>query len=199
MNLYPAIDILGGRAVRLRQGRREDVTDYGTPVEMARRWQSAGARWLHIVDLDGAFEGRPVNTAAIASIRSECSGLQIEVGGGIRDMDAIRRLVEVGADRIILGTAAVEDPSLVDQAVGHFRDRIAVGIDARDGVVKLSGWTASAAITTLELARRLEDAGVGLVIHTDIARDGELGGVNVEGTRKLLEATGLDVIASGGV
>ena len=199
MNLYPAIDILGGRAVRLRQGRPEEATVYGTPLEMARRWAQCGARWLHIVDLDGAFEGRPVNTESITRIRSECRDVRIQVGGGIRGLEAVEQLIEVGVDRVILGTAAVKDPEMLALALERFGDRIAVGIDARDGIVRLSGWTATTELTSLELAFRLESMGVGLIIYTDISRDGELVGVNVDSTRTMLESTGLRVIASGGV
>jgi len=199
MNLYPAIDILEGRAVRLRQGRKEDATVYGTPVEMARRWAEAGARWIHVVDLDGAFEGHPVNTDSISRIRSECPGVRIEVGGGIRDQEAIEGLIDIGVDRVILGTAAVRHPDVLRSAVRRFPDRIAVGLDARDGIVRLSGWVAAAELTALELAAELEDVGVGIVIYTDISRDGELSGVNVDATLKMLETTRLQVIASGGV
>jgi phosphoribosylformimino-5-aminoimidazole carboxamide ribotide isomerase len=199
MNLYPAIDILGGQAVRLRQGRRQDATVYGVPVEMADRWREAGARWLHVVDLDGAFTGEPQNIDSIASIRMRCPDLQIQVGGGIRDMAAIERLLGTGVDRVILGTVAVSNPDLLGEALTRFGARIAVGIDARDGTVRLHGWTSDAALTALELAAQLEERGVELVIYTDISRDGELGGVNVEATQKMLDATGLRVIASGGV
>ena len=199
MNLYPAIDILGGKAVRLRQGRREDATVYGTPVEMARRWTAAGARWLHVVDLDGAFAGRPVNTEYVAAIRAECPDVRMEIGGGVRNMSAVEELVDAGVDRVILGTAAVENPEFLDRALERFDSRIAVGIDARDSIVRLSGWTASAEMTALDLAMRLEKVGVRLVVNTDISRDGELGGVNVEAIRTMLESTGLRVIASGGV
>ena len=199
MNLYPAIDILGGQAVRLRQGRPEEATVYGVPVDMASRWREAGARWLHVVDLDGAFTGKPQNIDSIASIRMRCPDLQIQVGGGIRDMAAIERLLGTGVDRVILGTVAVSNPDLLGEALSLFGARIAVGIDARDGTVRLHGWTSDAALTALELAAQLEEQGVELVIYTDISRDGELGGINVEATQKMLDATGLRVIASGGV
>lgn len=199
MNLYPAIDILGGRAVRLRQGRREHATVYGTPREMACRWVKCGARWLHIVDLDGAFEGRLVNSESIAEIRSESLDVRIEIGGGIRDLQAIEQLIDSGVDRVILGTAAVKDPEMLAVAIERFGNRIAVGIDARDGVVRLSGWTATARLTSLELASQLEKAGVELIVYTDISRDGELSGVNVDEIRRMLDSTGLRVIASGGV
>ena len=199
MNLYPAIDIYQGNAVRLRQGRREEATVYGRPLEMARRWVGAGARWLHIVDLDGAFAGRPQNTAAIGRIRSECEGVRIQVGGGIRDMSAVEELVQRGVDRVILGTAAVEDPDFLKRAVDRFGERIAAGIDARDQTVRLAGWTTSASVTAIELASKLERAGIGLVVYTDISRDGEMRGTNVNANRRMLEATQLKVIASGGV
>lgn len=199
MNLYPAIDILGGQAVRLRQGRRDEATVYGTPLEMAHRWSRAGARWLHVVDLDGAFEGRPVNTDSIDLIRSECPDLKIEIGGGIRDMAAIDRLVGLGVNRVILGTVAVKDPDLVGRAVDAFGERVAVGIDALDGKVQISGWVDGASLWALDLAARLDAAGVGLIIYTDISRDGELGGVNVDATQTMLDQTRLRVIASGGV
>jgi phosphoribosylformimino-5-aminoimidazole carboxamide ribotide isomerase len=199
MKLYPAIDILGGKAVRLLEGRREDATVYGAPLDMARRWSAAGARWLHVVDLDGAFTGRPVNMDAIREIRRECPEMRIEAGGGLRDIDAVTTMFDAGVDRVILGTVAVRDPDLVDLAVGRFGTRIAVGIDARDGTVRLSGWTSEGGVSALDLAARMESAGVGLVIYTDISRDGRLEGVNVDATRALLDATGLRVIASGGV
>ena len=199
MNLYPAIDIYKGNAVRLRQGRREEATVYGSPLDMARRWVSAGAQWLHIVDLDGAFEGCPRSTEAIRRIRSECEGVRIQTGGGIRNMDAVEELIRCGVDRVILGTAAVEDPEFLRQAVDRFGERIAAGIDARDQTVRLAGWTTSASITAIELASKLERAGISLVVYTDISRDGEMRGINVDANRKMLEATGLKVIASGGV
>jgi phosphoribosylformimino-5-aminoimidazole carboxamide ribotide isomerase len=199
MILYPAIDILGGRAVRLRQGRREDVTDYGTPIGMARRWVRAGARWLHVVDLDGAFEGRRRNLGVIRDMKRECPSVRIQTGGGIRDIATVEQLLDEGASRVVLGTAAVEDRGFLLRALDRFPGRVAVGIDARDGAVRLEGWTKSASVETLELARGMEVAGVELVVYTDISRDGEFTGVNVDATETLLDATGLRVIASGGV
>ena len=199
MNLYPAIDIYQGNAVRLRQGRREEATVYGSPLEMARRWTRSGARWLHVVDLDGAFEGRPCNTDAIEEIRAEYPGIQIQVGGGIRDMAAVESLLRIGVERVILGTAAVEDPGFLRKALDRFGARIAVGIDTRDQTVRLAGWTTSASVTPVELASKLERAGVGLIVYTDISRDGELRGVNLEANRKMLQSTGLRIIASGGI
>ena len=199
MNLYPAIDIYQGNAVRLRQGRREEATVYGSPLEMARRWTRSGARWLHVIDLDGAFEGRPRNTVAIEEIRAECPSVGIQVGGGIRDMAAVESLLLLGVERVILGTAAVEDPNFLVKALDRFGARIAVGIDARAQTVRLAGWTTSASVTVMELASDLERAGVGLIVYTDISRDGELGGVDLEANRKMLESTGLRIIASGGI
>ena len=199
MNLYPAIDIYQGNAVRLRQGRREEATVYGSPLEMARRWTRSGARWLHVIDLDGAFEGRPRNTDAIEDIRAECPSVGIQVGGGIRDMAAVESLVHLGVERVILGTAAVEDSNFLKKALDRFGERIAVGIDVRAQTVQLAGWTTSASVTAMELASDLERAGVGLIIYTDISRDGELGGVDLEANRKMLESTGLRIIASGGI
>jgi phosphoribosylformimino-5-aminoimidazole carboxamide ribotide isomerase len=199
MNLYPAIDVLGGRAVRLRQGRRDSVSDYGTPLEMARKWARLGASWLHVVDLDGAFEGRRRNVEVIADIRRELPTVRLQTGGGIRDLDAVSGLLEEGADRVVLGTAAVENPDLLAEVLGRFPDRVAVGIDARDGIVKLDGWTREGGGMAIDMARDMEKRGVRLVVYTDISRDGEFAGVNVAATRELLEATGLSVIASGGV
>lgn len=199
MNLYPAIDILGGRAVRLRQGRRDEVSDYGTPLDMARKWAGLGARWLHVVDLDGAFEGRRRHFGVIADIRGELPAIRIQTGGGIRDAETVSRLLGEGADRIVLGTAAVENPGLLGDLLERFPDQVAVGIDARDGLVKLDGWTREAGGKAIDLARDMEARGVRLVVYTDISRDGEFAGVNVPATRDLLEATGLRVIASGGV
>jgi phosphoribosylformimino-5-aminoimidazole carboxamide ribotide isomerase len=199
MNLYPAIDILEGQAVRLRQGRREEATVYGSPLEMALRWRDAGARWLHIVDLDGAFSGEPRNAAAIDQICGRCEGIRVQVGGGVRSMEAVETVLDAGAARVILGTAAVRDPKLLSEALERFGEAVAVGLDARDGTVRLQGWTSDAGAPVGEVASGLERQGVKLVIYTDIARDGELGGVNVDATERLLEATGLEVIASGGV
>jgi phosphoribosylformimino-5-aminoimidazole carboxamide ribotide isomerase len=172
MNLYPAIDIFQGKAVQLRQGRREEATVYGDPVDMAERWVRCGARWLHIVDLDGAFEGRPRNSDMVECIRARCPGVRIQVGGGIRDMAAVARLIHVGVDRVILGTAAVQDSRLLAQALEQFGERIVVGIDALAEVVRLDGWTRGASATTVEFAQQMEKAGVGLIIYTDISRAG---------------------------
>jgi phosphoribosylformimino-5-aminoimidazole carboxamide ribotide isomerase len=199
VNLYPAIDILEGRAVRLCQGRRDAVTDYGTPLEMARRWSRIGAEWLHVVDLDGAFLGSRGNTTVFEAILGELPGVRIQTGGGIRDLVTVERLMDAGVSRIVLGTAAIEDPGLLSECLERFPGRVAVGIDARDGIVRVAGWTKESSYTALDLARRVESAGVDLIVYTDIARDGEFAGVNLEATRVMLESTGLRVIASGGV
>jgi len=199
MNIYPAVDILNGQAVRLRQGRKEDVTVYGQPVEMARRWFDAGAEWLHVVDLDGAFEGGPRNHAAIAAIAAAVPQLKIQVGGGMRNLAALDGVFEAGVRRAVLGTSAVTDSGFVKEALKRWGDRIAIGIDARDGIAKVSGWTEDSKIGAVDLARRLEGEGATLVIYTDISRDGVLVGPNVPSLRQMISGTHLSVIASGGV
>ena len=199
MNIYPAVDILEGQAVRLRQGRKEDVTVYGRPVEMGQRWADAGAEWLHVVDLDGAFEGVPRNHASIAEIAAAVPRLKIQVGGGMRSMSALDGVFSVGVRRAVLGTSAVTDSHFVKEALARWGDRIAIGIDARDGIAKISGWTENSKIGAVDLARRLEGEGARLVIYTDISRDGVLVGPNVPSLRQMIDGTTLDVIASGGV
>jgi len=199
MNIYPAVDILNGQAVRLRQGRKEDVTVYGRPLEMAQRWAKAGAEWLHVVDLDGAFEGSPRNHASIAEIAAAIPGLKVQVGGGMRNMPALDRVFQAGVHRAVLGTSAVTDSALVKEALKRWGVRIAIGIDARDGIARVSGWTEDSKIGAIELARRLEAEGATTVIYTDISRDGVLVGPNIPALRQMIEGTGLRVIASGGV
>jgi phosphoribosylformimino-5-aminoimidazole carboxamide ribotide isomerase len=199
MKVYPAIDILGGKAVRLRQGRIEDVTVYGHPIEMAERWRRAGAEWLHVVDLDGAFDGTPRNLDMIAQIAQTFPALKIQTGGGIRAMSTLEQVLEAGVQRAVLGTSAVTDQTFVAQALEQYGNRIAVGIDARDGIAKVSGWTEDAQIGAIDLAQRLETLGARLVIYTDIARDGVLVGPNLDALVHMLGDTGLHVIASGGV
>jgi phosphoribosylformimino-5-aminoimidazole carboxamide ribotide isomerase len=199
MKIYPAVDILSGQAVRLRQGRKEDVTVYGRPVDMARRWVEAGTEWLHVVDLDGAFEGKPKNQDAIAEIASTFPKLKIQVGGGMRNMTALESVFKAGVTRAVLGTSIVTDSAFASSALQTWKDRIAIGIDARDGIAKVSGWTEDSKVGAIELARRLEDQGARLVIYTDISRDGVLVGPNIPSLIQMIEGTGLDVIASGGV
>ena len=199
MIIYPAIDMKDGRCVRLLQGRAEDVTDYGDPCEVARRWAQAGARWIHLVDLDGAFCGRGKNREVITRIAQE-QKIPVQLGGGIRTMaDVEDRLERAGVARVILGTAAVENTQLVKDACRVYPGRVAVGIDAKDGYVAVRGWTERSDVPALELARRVRDAGVQTVIYTDIARDGMMLGPSVEQTARMVLESGLQVIGSGGV
>jgi phosphoribosylformimino-5-aminoimidazole carboxamide ribotide isomerase len=199
MKIYPAVDILNGQAVRLRQGRKEDVTVYGRPVDMARRWVEAGTEWLHVVDLDGAFEGKPRNHGSIAEIAATFPNLKIQVGGGLRDIGTLEILFKAGVTRAVLGTSIVTDAPFAKAALETWKDRIAIGIDARDGVAKVAGWTEDSKVGAIELARRLEDQGARLVIYTDISRDGVLVGPNIPALQQMIDGTGLSVIASGGV
>ena len=198
MNIYPAIDMIGGQAVRLRQGDAADKTVYGAPLEMAHGFEAAGARWLHMVDLDAAM-GKGSNRAIALQVARE-TGLSIELGGGIRDMAAIDELMQGGITRAIIGTAAVTQPELVSAALQKYgAERIAVGIDAREGVVAIRGWAQGSGVDAVELAARMRDMGVKYVVYTDIARDGMLGGLNLDATARIVAVDGLCVIASGGV
>jgi phosphoribosylformimino-5-aminoimidazole carboxamide ribotide isomerase len=199
MNIYPAVDIMKGQAVRLRQGRAEAVTVYGKPLEMAERWFNAGAEWLHVVDLDGAFDGRPANHDVITQICRSLPGLKIQVGGGIRNISTVENLLTAGIQRVVLGTSAVNDAQFTGEALQRFGERIAIGIDARDGIAKVSGWTEDSRIGAIDLARRLEGMGARLVIYTDISRDGVLVGPNIDALKQMIDSTHLNVIASGGV
>jgi len=199
MNIYPAVDILKGKAVRLKQGRADDVTMYGQPLEMAQRWFNSGAQWLHVVDLDGAFGGAPSNHDVIAQIARALPKLRVQVGGGIRSMAVMENLFAAGVQRAVLGTSAVNDPKFTREALKRYGDRIAIGIDARDGIARVSGWTETSQIGAIDLARKLEQDGAKLVIYTDISRDGVLVGPNTESLKQMIDGTGLNVIASGGV
>jgi len=197
--LIPAIDLKGGHCVRLQQGRMEDATDYGDdPVAMALRWQQEGATRLHVVDLDGAFAGQPENRQAVEGI---CSALTIPVqlGGGLRDISTISATLDLGVQRVILGSVAVANPDLVVEACRQFPDRICVGIDAKQGMVAVHGWDDVTTVRAVDLARRFEDAGVAAIIYTDISRDGMLTGPNIDETLRLAQAIDTPVIASGGV
>ena len=198
MQIYPAIDIKDGRAVRLRQGLAADVTDYGTPAEAAMDWKTQGATYLHVVDLDGAFEGKGRNLPLVAEIVRE-TGLPVELGGGIRTMEDIEARLTLGVARVILGTVALTDPDLVRRACARYPGRIACGIDAKDGRVAVRGWVEASDVDPVDLALRRKDAGVLDVIYTDIRRDGMQTGPNVEATAELVRRTGLRVIGSGGV
>lgn len=199
MILFPAIDLKGGACVRLVHGDMDRATVFNDdPAAQARAFADQGFAWLHVVDLDGAFAGQSVNHAAVNAILRAVD-LPIQLGGGLRDMTSIAAWIEAGVSRVILGTAAVKDPDLVRAAAARFPGRIAVGIDARGGRVAVEGWAQTADITAVDLARRLEDAGVAALIHTDIDRDGAMRGMNVEATAQLARRVDLPVIASGGV
>jgi phosphoribosylformimino-5-aminoimidazole carboxamide ribotide isomerase len=199
MILYPAIDIRGGRAVRLVEGDFDRETAFDAdPVDAARRWETAGANWIHIVDLDGARSGTGANRDAVARIRKAVS-CHIQVGGGIRSLETIDALLGDGIDRVIIGSAAVTDPQVVIDAVGRHGDRIAVGLDARDGKLATSGWETQTDADAFETARRMGEAGVRHIIFTDIHRDGTLTGPNVDALRRMVASTSASVVASGGI
>jgi len=199
MLIIPAIDLKEGKCVRLEQGLMEKATVYSEdPATTAKHWEAQGAELLHVVDLDGAFAGSPRNLPAIIAIRDAIK-IPIEVGGGIRDMATVRKLVSIGIERIILGTAAIKDPSFVQAACTAFPGKIIVGIDAKDGLVAIKGWAEMTKVQAVELARQMQGYGVIAIIYTDIKRDGMLSGPNIEATRDLAKALHIPVIASGGV
>jgi len=199
MNLYPAIDLKNGACVRLQRGDMDRATTYSQdPGAQAAAWQAAGFAYLHVVDLDGAFAGRSQNAGAVASILGSVS-IPVQLGGGVRDMAGIARWLEAGVTRVILGSAALKNPGLVRDAARAHPGRIVVGIDARDGMVAVEGWAETSDMAALDLARRVEDAGVAAIIYTDIARDGMLGGLNIDEILACAAATSVPVIASGGV
>lgn len=198
MIIYPAVDIQNGQCVRLRQGRAEERTAYyADPYEAAAQWVTDGAKWLHVVDLDGAFSGQSRNDKAIKRIAS--LDVPVQVGGGIRDMERIRALMDMGVTRVILGTVAVENPDLVKEAVDAYGEAIAVGIDAKDGLVAIRGWREISEMQAVPLAVKMKEMGVKTIIYTDIARDGMLTGPNIPAMKEMAEKSGLSVIASGGV
>ena len=197
--LYPAIDLKDGQCVRLAQGDMDRATVFNDdPAAQAQMFTEAGASWIHVVDLNGAFAGRPVNGAAVESVLAavECP---VQLGGGIRDMAMVEHWASAGVARLVLGTAAVKDPDFVREACKAFPDRIAVGIDARGGRVAVEGWAETSNITVTDLAKRFEDAGVAAIIQTDIDRDGVLSGPNVDASATLAEAVAIPIIVSGGV
>jgi phosphoribosylformimino-5-aminoimidazole carboxamide ribotide isomerase len=199
MIIYPAIDLKDGQCVRLRQGLMSQATVFGdNPAAQALDFERAGFRYLHVVDLNGAFEGEPVNAAAVRSILGAIS-IPMQLGGGIRSMAQIEAWLDAGVARVILGTVAVRDPGLVRQAAAAFPGRVAVGIDARHGHVAIEGWAETSELTAAELARRFEDAGVAAIIYTDISRDGLLTGLNLDATAALAREVSIPVIASGGL
>ena len=200
MLLIPAIDLKDGKCVRLRQGRMDDDTVFSdNPADMAARWVGEGARRLHLVDLNGAFAGEPVNGDAIAAICTAYPDLPIQLGGGIRDERTIEAYLKIGVDYCIIGTQAVKEPEFVARACEAFPGHIIVGLDAKDGMVAINGWAEITDHRVTELARRFEDDGVSAIVYTDIGRDGMMQGVNVDATVALAEAINIPVIASGGI
>ena len=201
MLLIPAIDLKDGHCVRLKQGDMNDSTTFGEdPAAMARRWVDAGARRLHLVDLNGAFAGKPVNEQAIRAILAEVGAeIPVQLGGGIRDMDTIERYLDDGLSFIIIGTAAVKNPGFLHDACSAFGGHIIVGLDAKDGKVATDGWSKHTGHVVVDLAKMFQDYGVEGVIYTDIGRDGMLTGINIEATVKLAQALTIPVIASGGL
>ncbi|MEP6672968.1 MAG: 1-(5-phosphoribosyl)-5-[(5-phosphoribosylamino)methylideneamino]imidazole-4-carboxamide isomerase [Chthoniobacter sp.] len=200
MILLPAIDLMSGEVVRLRQGKADQKTVYSSdPAAFARRWEEEGGHYLHVVDLDAAFTGEQRN---IESVRAICAAVKfpVELGGGIRDVAAAQRAIDAGVSRVIIGTRAAESLTFVSQLAAEFgSQRVAVGIDAKNGKVSVKGWTEESALTALDLAKRAEDAGAGTIIYTDIATDGMMAGPNFAETEKMLGAIGCQLIASGGV
>ncbi len=199
MLLFPAIDLKDGAVVRLRRGDMADATRYGTdPAAQASAWQLAGCQWLHVVDLNGAFAGRPVNEAAVTAILAAVT-IPVQLGGGLRTLADIEHWLAAGVARVILGSAAVKNPALVRDAARAHPGRIAIGIDARDGRVATEGWAETSTLTAIDLAKAFEQHGVAAIIYTDIARDGMLAGVNIEATLALANHVRTPVIASGGI
>lgn len=199
MIVFPAIDIRNGKCVRLTEGRFDKETIFAdNPLDMAVQWVNQGAEYLHLVDLDGALAGRPVNLDVIANIIKNVR-IPVQLGGGIRNLDTISQFLEVGVARVILGSVAVKQPDLVAAACEKYGDRIVVGIDARGGMVAVEGWGITGGIEAEQLARKMAQVGVARIIYTDISRDGTLSGVNIPGTAALAKSSGIPVIASGGV
>ncbi|WP_299945127.1 1-(5-phosphoribosyl)-5-[(5-phosphoribosylamino)methylideneamino]imidazole-4-carboxamide isomerase [uncultured Ruegeria sp.] len=199
MILYPAIDLKDGNAVRLLRGEMDKATVFNEdPAAQARTFVEAGCEWLHLVDLNGAFAGEPVNAAPVEAILKACN-VPAQLGGGIRDMATIETWIDKGLARVILGTVAVENPDLVREAAKAFPGKVAVGIDARNGMVATKGWAEETNVQVTDLARSFEDAGVAAIIYTDINRDGAMQGPNIEATAALACAVSIPVIASGGV
>ncbi len=199
MIVFPAIDILGGRAVRLRQGDYEQVTVYNEdPVDQAREWVSQGAEWIHVVDLDGARDGVPGNIEVVERIVGEVR-VPVQVGGGIRSIDTMTRLSRAGASRMVLGTKLATDPGFVREAVAAFGDAVVAGVDARDGEVQIAGWREGSAVSASELVGELRDLGVRHLVYTDISRDGMQTGISTEAYLRVAAEASFPVVASGGV
>jgi phosphoribosylformimino-5-aminoimidazole carboxamide ribotide isomerase len=199
MLVIPAIDLKEGQCVRLFQGKRDAVTTYSNdPVATAKKWESYGAELIHIVDLDGAFTGNQANFGAIIKIRQSVK-ITLQVGGGIRNMESITKLFSAGIERVIIGTAAIEDPEFVKSSCSRYPKRVLIGIDAKEGMVAIKGWEEVTSLDAREFAGHLEVAGAAGIVYTDIARDGTLSGPNVEAIRKMVESVSIPVIAAGGV
>lgn len=200
MLLIPAIDLKDGQCVRLRQGRMDDTTIFSSnPVDVAQRWVDAGARRLHLVDLNGAFAGKPVNAEVVRAVAAKFPQLPVQIGGGIRDAATVAAYLEAGVQFCIIGTKAVQEPPFVVELCKQFPGHIIVGIDAKNGRVATDGWAEVSQVAAIELAKQFEQAGVSAIIYTDISRDGMMTGVNVEETAKLAASISIPVIASGGV
>lgn len=200
MLLIPAIDLKDGRCVRLKQGRMDEVTVFSEdPLAMARHWVEQGCRRLHLVDLDGAVAGKPRNRQLIEDIVTALGDIPVQVGGGIRDMDTIGGYLDAGVAQAIIGTRAVEDPGFMTKAAARFPGRLILGLDARDGLLAVDGWEAASTVRAVDFARSVAGLDLAAIVYTDIARDGMLGGVNVEATLALADCTDVPVIASGGV
>jgi len=199
ITIIPAIDLKNGKCVRLRQGRPEDATEYSDdPVAMAQQWAAEGARYLHVVDLDGAFEGKPVHVKEISAIAAAVD-IPVEVGGGLRTDADIETILKCGVKRAIVGTRAWEEPESLKNLVREFGEQLAVGIDARDGMVQIKGWTETTGVAAVDLAAQADDLGVYCIIYTDTSKDGMLAGVNARAVDAICEAVSCDVVASGGV
>ncbi len=200
MLIIPAIDLKDGQCVRLRQGLMDDSTVFSDdPVAMARKWVDAGCRRLHLVDLNGAFAGEPVNGEVVTAIVAAYPDLPVQIGGGIRSLETIEHYVKAGVSYVILGTKAVKEPAFVAQACAAFPGKVIVGLDAKDGLVATDGWAEVSEVRATDLAKQFESAGVSAIVYTDIARDGMMQGVNVEATVAMAQASSIPVIASGGI
>ena len=199
IKIIPAIDLKDGRCVRLRQGKADDTKVYGDdPVEQAKLWQDQGAELIHVVDLDGAFQGKPVHLDVIHKIASTIS-IPIEVGGGLRTDEDIKAVLNAGAQMAILGTRAFSDPDSLGSVIDTFGEHIEVGIDARDGLVQVNGWVETTKVKAIELAKLVDSLGVSTIIYTDTATDGMMNGTNIQAMKEICESVGCNVIASGGV
>jgi phosphoribosylformimino-5-aminoimidazole carboxamide ribotide isomerase len=200
MIIIPAIDLKDGQCVRLRQGLMEDVTVFSdSPIEMAAQWVEQGARRLHLVDLNGAFEGKPINAKSVTEITKAFPDLPVQIGGGIRSMQIANTYIEAGISYLIVGTMAVTNPEFISELCRQFPDKVIVGLDANDGLVATKGWAQQTGLNVVDLSKKFEQDGVSSIVYTDIARDGMMQGVNVEATVNLAKQTSIPIIASGGI